>query len=304
LKSSRKQSNAPFVVGFVVVLVALVALVGGLIYFRGGIDQRSLPSNPPEYRAVWANYVPSDVKLFGFENYSLIHEYNSTFPLFETFLFFPDAGASVQVADIGAILTMVLKTPNETVDMAFLNPTGFSTFASKFASYNASAVIDGDNSMYYMRRFLNGTYTYGWLAIIPQDRAVAFAIGSTEAQSAIKVCLSVQQGHTESIISTLQMRQILYIAGGTDGHLSIGLQNFQGVITGAPSTATVVDAVGSQVEMRRIVQFNSTSEALSGVADVKHNFLSASTVVDYQSFVLETEYHPISQLVTYVRFVE
>jgi hypothetical protein len=303
LKSSRSQSHKPFVVGFVVVLVALVALVGGLILFRGGVEQRSLPSNPPNYSAVWANYVPSDVKLFGFENYTLIHEYNSTYPRFDTFLYFPDAGAGVKVADMGAVLTMVLANPNETVDMAFMNPTGFSAFASNF-SIGGPGVMDGDNSLYYARRYLNGTYTYGWLAIIPQDRAIAFAIGDAEAKSAIQVCLSVQQGHTESIISTLQMRQILYIAGGTGGHLSIGLQNFQGVVTGAPSTATVVDAVGSQVEMRRIVQFNSTGEALSGVADVKHNFLSASTVVDYQSFVLETEYHPISQLVTYVRFVE
>jgi hypothetical protein len=291
------------VIGFVITLLVLGSVAVGLFLARPTVQVRSLPASVPEYSAVWARYVPSSALLFGYENYTAIRRF-TTYPVFGTLLDLPDLGVELTGQGMVGVLTIVLSTPNASVDMAFVNDAAFRNFTTALAPHNASAVIEGGNRMYYVRNYFGGQFQFGWLAIIPSDKAVAFSLGSNDAEAALIEVFGVQAGTVKSVITRPDVRRMLYIVNGTGIHLSIGLQDFAGVVRTSNATLTAVDSSSTLVQVARVVEFNSSQAAVNDWTDVRSAFLNAHGFTVYDSFVEAVELGQVSNIVQYVRLVE
>jgi hypothetical protein len=290
------------VLGFTITIAVLLSLFFGVIFFRPGIPVKSLPTTIPQYSAVWGRYVPESAQLFGFENYTAIRQYNSSYPTqYKTLLNIIDLKLTLKPAAINSVMTVSFASPNESIAFAFVNQAAFSNFTNAFASVNNTATQVGGDSMYYVRDSENGQILFGWLAVIPADRGIAFAEGNTAAKAAIMECLLVNPSN--SLISRLDVRQMLYVANGTR-HLALGIQLFPGVLPQANETMTVVDDSGSQVVISRVLEFGSSSVAQDQYSSVKQSYLKAHLITVYDSYVLATEFEAVSDLSGAVRLVE
>ena len=264
---------------------------------------KSLPSSVPQYSAIWGTYVPNDALLFGFENYTAIHQYNASYPKQYTILInIPELGLRLRPAAIDSVLTVSFAVPNESIAFAFVNQAAFDNFTSALTGYSSARVPAGNNSMYYVQDLQSGNLVFGWLGIMPADRGIAFAIGSSDAKQALMNCLALSPAN--EMIAQLNIRQMLYVANGTAGHLAIGIQHFRGVLPAANSTLTAVNVAGSRVQINRVLQFNSSDTAVSQYDNVKKSYLNAHAFAVYSSFVLATEYEALSDVSGAVRLVE
>lgn len=300
----RKQSNRSVAFGFALTVIVLSGVALGLIFTRPSIQVVHLPEAVPEYTAVWARYVPSNALLFGYENYTSVRNYVA-YPFFNSLLDIPELKLELAGSAMLGILTIALSTPNASVDIAFVNDQAFSDFSNAFSSLSYAAVREGNNSLYYVRNYANTTgFQFGWLAIIPSDKAIAFSIGSTAAEDGVIECLQVQQGLATSVISRLDVRQMLYLVNGTGGHLSLGLQDFPGVVKDGAITLTVVDSSGSSVQVRRVIEFNSSQAAVNDWTEVRSAYLNAHQFTVYDSYVEAVEVGSMSDITSYVRLVE
>lgn len=299
----KKESKRPFVAGFAITVIVLFSILVGLLYIRPGITVNNLPTSIPQYSPLWGKFVPDGFLLFGFENYTAIRHYNSSYPTqYKTLLDIIDLNVSLKPAVISSVLTISFSAPNESVAFAFVNPGAFENFSSAFARVNDSGIRVGGDTMYFVRNSAQGSIQFGWIALIPADRGIAFATGTSDAKQAIQRCLQVNTG--DAFVSNLNVRRMLYVANDSINHLAIGVQGFAGVIPLANSTMTVVDASHSQVVVRRILEFNSTSTALSQYNNVKQGYLASRQFDVYDSFVRTTEFRAISDVTGAVRLVE
>ncbi len=299
----KKESKKAFVAGFAITVIALLGLSFGLFYFTPGVPVNHLPPQVPQYSAVWGRYIPQDALLFGFENYTAIRQYNASYPTqFSTLLNIVDLKVSLKAVAIESALTVSFASPNESIAFAFVNRAAFENFTSAFSSASYSAVPSGNATMYYVRNYLNGQFQFGWIALIPADRGIAFAVGNADAKLALQKCLELRA--SDAVITKLDVRQMLYIANGTSRHLAIGIQLFPGVIKDASNTMTLIDVEGSQVLVRRILEFNSTATALADYNGVRQSYLSSTLFNVYDSYVRATAYMPVSDVTRVIRLVE
>lgn len=299
----KKESNRPFVVGFAVTVIVLLSVTAGFLYFRSSVSVENLPSSIPQYTPLWGKYIPQSFLLFGFENYTAIRHYNSSYPTqYSTLLNIIDLHVVLKAPAIESALSVSFASPNESIAFAFVNPGAFSNFTNAFAAAAPEAVPVGQSTMYFVRDLANGQVQFGWLALIPQDRGIAFAIGGNDAKTALQKCLEVTP--SDSFVSDLNVRKMLYITNGSLGHLAIGVQAFPGVLPTANRTLTVVDVSGNHVIVRRVLEFNSTATALSEYNATRQSYLSSSQFAVYDSFVRATEFQAISDVVGAVRLVE
>ena len=289
--------------GFAVTVGILFSLFFGLILVRPGIPTFTLPTSIPQYSAEWGPYIPANTLLFGWENYTAIREYNASYPTQYSVLFnILDLNLKLRPAAINSVITVSFAQPNESIAFAFVNQAAFDNFTTALVPFGPSAVQAGSNSMYYVRNNLNGQIQFGWLGIIPASRGIAFVVGNAGAKEALTNCLTLKPGN--SLISETGVRRMLYIANGTSGHLALGVQQFPGVVPAANSTMTVVDHSGSQVEIRRILEFNSTNDAVGQYDNVKNGYLNSNQFAVYSSYVLATQYAAITDVSGAVRLVE
>jgi hypothetical protein len=299
----KKESKKAMAAGFGITVLALFGLFFGLVYFRPSVSVNHLPSTVPHYSTLWGRYVPADVSLFGFENYTAIRVYNSSYPIqYKVLLEIVNPKVSLDAPYIDSALTIAFEHPNESVAFAFVNQAAFNNFTTAFASVSFAAVHVGNDTMYNVQDLYSGQPQFGWLALIPADRGVAFALGASDAKEAVQLCLQVTPSN--SLISKLDVRDMLYIANGTSNHLAIGVQAFPGVIPTANNTMTVVDASRSQVTVRRVLEFNSTSTAVADYGLVKQDYLASRAFTIYDPYVETTEYRDLSGVVSAVRLVE
>ena len=302
LPKKRKESKKPFVVGFVVTVVVLFSLAFGLLFYSPPLTVTHISGPIPEYNPMWAKYVPGSAIQFGFENYTAIRAYNSSYPTQYTILLnIIDLNVSLPKTNINSVLSVTLTKPNESVAFAFVNGAAWNNFTSAAEKTKYAATYVGNDSLFYVRNAERGTFQYGWLALVPADHAVAFALGDAQAKAALQIVLQTTQA--DSLLSKQSVRTMLYLVNGTD-HLAVGNQGFPGVISQANSTLTVVDDTGSQVLIRRVLAFGSTDTAVSQYNTVRQNYLNSRIFGVYDSFVKATEYEAQNDLVGAIRLVE
>ncbi|MDG6909930.1 MAG: hypothetical protein JRN08_06140 [Nitrososphaerota archaeon] len=306
----KKESRKPVIIGFAVTVIILFSLFFGLVLIRPGVPVSTLPASIPRYSALWGTYVPASAQLFGWENYTAIREYNASYPTQYTVLLdILDVNLKLRPAAIDSVVTVSFAQPNESIAFAFVNQAAFNNFTSAFSGLSYTAVQAGNSTMYYVRDYSYGQTQYGWLALIPADRGIAFAVGGADAKQALLMTLTLKP--SDAMINTMNVRQMLYVANGTAGHLALGIQNFAGVLPLANRTLTVIDSNGSQMEIRRVLEFNSTNTAVAQYGNVKQGYLNAhaftvfgSALPRYSSFVLATQFEAMSDLSGAVRLVE
>ncbi|HUH82413.1 MAG TPA: hypothetical protein VLX33_00885 [Nitrososphaerales archaeon] len=301
MPKKKRESKKPFIAGFVVTIAVLVGGTIGLLYLNPPVPVNHIGS-VPEYSPMWAKYVPASAVQFGFENYTGIRLYNSSYPTQYKFLLdISDVGVELKSTSINSVLSVTLDKPNESVAFAFVNQGAWNNFTDAFSKVGFAVTVIGDNSLYYVRNAEQGQFQYGWIALIPGDRGIAFALGDTDAKSALSICLEVTQ--SDSWISTLNVRQMLYLVNGTQ-HLAVGIQGFPGVLPEANNTLTAVDDTGSQVLIRRVLQFQNATMALQKYDLVRQDYLNSRQFGVYDSYVKATEYEAQNDLIGAVRLVE
>lgn len=303
MRRKKKDSNRPFVAGFVITVALLSALFLGVLLTRPEVSVQHLPSTIPQYSTLWGKYVPDSFLLFGFENYSAIRQYNSTYPTqYSTLLNIIDLNVKLKAPAIDYAMTVSFASPNVSLSFVFVNQAAFTNFTTAFEQAAPEAVPVGLDTMYYVRNAASSGIVFGWIALVPADRGIVFAVGNLDAKTAVMRCLQVTS--SDALISHLSVRQMLYITNGTADPLAIGVQGFSGVVAGANTTMTVVGVSGSQVLVQRVLQFNSTSSAVSDYKMVKQSYLSSYEFLVYDSFVQARQLEKLSSLTSAVRLVE
>lgn len=302
----KKESKKSVAFGFFVTVAILFGVFFGLVLARPGVTVNHLPSEVPAYTSLWGNFVPDNMVQFWFENYTAIRVYNSSYPYqFSDLLSLTKPIINLPSTSIYYSMSVTLAQPNASIAIAFVDPQAFYNFTTAFSSASSLGVTPvqvGSDTLYgLVQNDYEGSLQEGWLAVIPAYHAIAFAIGSNDAQQALEICLKVTP--SSSILSRSDVRDMLYIANSTS-HLAIGLQGFPGVIPSGSSTMTVVDVSGGSAVVSRIIEFNSTSTAVSQYSLVKTDYRSAVNFKVYDSFIQATEYQSVSSLGGDVGLVE
>jgi hypothetical protein len=303
LRRKKGSSRRSVAFGFIVTVGVLFGLFFGLIYFRPGVTVNQLPSNIPEYSSFWGNFIPSDALQSWFENYTAIRLYNSSYPTqYSTLLSVTQPSVSLGAGAIDSVLSVTLSEPNESVAIAFVNPQAFNNFTTAFSQLGYEAVNVGPDTMYgLVQNEYQGQSENGWIALVPQYRGIAFAVGSSDAKQALQICLQVPS--SDSIMSKMNVRQMLYIANGTNGHLAIGIQAFPGVIPAGNNTMTVIGVSGGNTVVDHIIEFNSTSTAVSEYSTVQTDYRGSAFTV-YDAYIQAKELQSITMVAQDVRLVE
>lgn len=303
LRRKKGSSRRSVAFGFIVTVAVLFGLFFGLIALRPTVTVNHLPSSIPEYSSFWGNFVPSDALQSWFENYTAIRLYNSSYPTqFSTLLSVTQPKVSLGAGAIDSVLSVTLSQPNESVAFAFVNPQAFNNFTTAFSQLSYEAVSVGPDTMYgLVQNEFQGQPQDGWVGLIPQYRGIAFAVGSLDAKQALQICLEVQS--SDSIMSKLNVRQMFYIANGTNGHLAIGIQAFPGIIPSGNNTMTVIGVSGGNTVVDHIIEFNNTSTAVSEYSTAQTDYRGSAFTV-YDSYIQAKELQSITKVAEDVRLVE
>jgi hypothetical protein len=300
LKSRRSRT---FLYSFAITLVILSALLIFLYNSPSEIQVRHLPDNIRRYEAFWERYVPSDALLVGFKDFIALRSVNSSLPPNEVLIDMVTPRATLNSEEVNYILTVVLQIPNATVDIAFVKPSSFTKFEQLFAKEGQFPVNVGDSTLYSVRYRFRNTLELGWTAIIPDDKAIAFARGTASAKEAITESLRVLQGDLPSILSREDINQMLYIAGDSANHLGLQIQNFPGVVRTGEMTLIAIDAIGGSVQISYVIKFSNPEIALSQYQTVKSAHLSARQFAIFDSYVEAIEYQSISSVEEAIKLV-
>jgi len=301
----RKRGQRTFAVSFAVVLGALIIGSVSLIYLSGQVTVNHIPSQIPQYVADWGKYVPSSFLQMGLENFTFSRSINSSVPPagYALQLIAPDE--NVSSSDVRLLLTVTLAEPNQTVDIAFLNPTAFASVNSSLQAREAYSNMTAGGRIYFVGARMNATtIEFGWLAPVAKDSAIAFGIGYETAQSAVEEILATVDGKAPSILALPNIDRVLYLAGGPTNHVAIGFLNFAGVVRTSNLTATVIDLAGTSLSVSNIVGFNSTQTAVSQYGYVKSVYQEYHEFSVYDEYVKVYGTLPTSQLEEAIRMVE
>ena len=293
---------------FVIVLGVLTAGTFSLYYLSTQVPVNHLPSKIPQYTAVWGKYVPSDFVQMGLENFSLTRAINSSVPPSNMILQLVQPRANVSSDQVTALLTVTLRVPNATVDVANLTSSTFDSLNSLLSSQAKYSVTLSGIKAYFVGTLSSGgantTVTFGWLAPVARDHSIAFAVGYEDAQGAVKTILDTVNGYTASMLSLSGVDKAIYLVGGASNHVAVGYEDFPGVARTSNMTTTSVDLQGGSILVSNVVGFNNTQTAVSQYGYVKSVYLTYSRFTVYDSFVDAQASRPLSQLEDSIRLVE
>jgi hypothetical protein len=299
-KGGRHLISISFMVTFLVLVGIYVAFYISAI--GPHIDVEHLPQNIPPYSSFWGRYVPADAVQFGFQNYTKIRGLNPSYPFQNRLLQVVKPADVISTNDVNYFLTVVFAQPNITLDITFLNTNSYLNFQAPFVGQAGFGEQVGNATLYEVAVSPAGTNStsslaIGWLALIPQDNAVGFAAGTTDAKQAVELSLdSATNPTTQSILSRTDIAQTLYIVGGIANHLAIGAQNFPGVVRTGEMTVTSVDSSGPYLYVKNVVAFANATAALSHYSDVTHAYLGSHKFVVYDSYVMAQEQDSLDKL--------
>ncbi|MDA4124621.1 MAG: hypothetical protein OK438_04120 [Thaumarchaeota archaeon] len=293
-KRPRSALKRSFLVTFTILIILLI---GAYAYvYENSIPVKHIPPSVPPYEAVWAKYVPNDVILFSFQNFTSIHQLNSSLPFFSTILHLTNPKVTLSTRNVNLFVAMEFSVPNASVDIAFLSPSSFASVQENFSSITSYGTLVGNDTLYNVLDTATGKPVLGWLALIPGDRAVGFAPGSGEALTAMTDAVRVPTENNASVIGLPDIRQMLYVAGGAGGHIGLGVASFSGVISTSSKTMTVVDGAGPRLNVSRIVEFPDYPTARGQFSTVMHTYKAATNFIVFDAFVRASQLDPMSKL--------
>jgi hypothetical protein len=300
----RRRRGRVFLVAFGLTL----AVLGGLLAFlvTSGptftVSNHSLPSTLPTYKTAWAKYVPSDVLVVSTINYSLIRQLNSSAVPAVNLLQLSTPPASITPNMVNSVVSVTYQTPNATVDVIYLTKTSFGQFAPDVARAYSQSLGNKPLFVYAANRIGNSS-TLGWLALIPSDSIVAFAVGGPAARTALNLSLEASNSTIPNILQSTDVQQSVYIVNGTENHLSFAIQKFPGVVQTGYMTTISVDDVANSIHVSYVVKFQDSAAAKSQVDYMRTSYLSATSFAQYDQYLKATEYRPFSQMQFAVRLV-
>jgi hypothetical protein len=303
MSGRRRRRPRAFAISFAVTILVLSTLFGVLYLQQFAIPTAPLPKEIPQYVSLWGNYVPFDAVLTSFQNLTMIRTANSSIPRNAKILDIVTPRVQLNNSEVNSFLSVVLSRPNATADIAFVGSKPFAELAG-IASQAVPGSVIGNAKLYFVTDILtNKSVASGWMAIIPDDKAIAFSSGQITGKDAISEVLGVRNGSIPSILSRVDIRQMLYIVGGVGGHFSLGIQNFPGVVRSGQMTLISVDSVSPGIAIKYVVGFSDSSAAISQYGAVKSAYLGARTFRVYDSYVLAVDDEPLSALEGAVRLV-
>ncbi len=298
MQKRRKRQRRALKLSFAVTFsILLMLLVGTYAYvYLNSVPVRHLPPTVPAYEATWAKYIPNTVIQFSFQNLTYVNEINSSLPFFNTILRLSNPVAQLTTNDVAYLVSMEFKVPNASVDIAFLKPASYAPFGEKFAGLGSQGHQVGNDTLYEVADTATGKLVLGWLALIPADEAVGFAPGISSAENAMREALTVPTQANASIIGLPDIRQMLYVAGGANGHIALGVNSFTGEVSMSLKTLTAVDRSGVRLNVSRVVEFSDSSTAHDQYTTVRHAYLAATNVILFDAYVRASQLDSISKL--------
>ncbi len=305
MKRQKRRRSKYVAISFFVTMAVLVLATAALYSFQQLTPIGHLPTDIPQYTAVWAKYVPEDALQMSFQNFSMIRAANSSLPPKNIILQVGYPKATVNNTQVDYFLSVVLQGNglNNSIDFAFMKPADYLTLSASVQSTARTNYTEGSAKLYYVLDSVPSPPVYGWMALIPGDSAVAFSAGQGTAKTAITRCLAAATGSSVSIASRLDIRQMLYIVGGATNHYALGIQNFTGVVRTGQITLISIDNASNGIAISYIVGFHDSATAVAQVPAFERAYPGASNVRVLDSYVAGTEHQPISELEGASRFV-
>lgn len=302
---NRRRKGRVFAVSFAVTLAALSGIAVFALYASPSgpqVSSKALPSQLPTYQADWAKYAPAGALQVSYYNYSLVRQLNSSVLPIGSALHLVRPNATLSEDGVETLVTIGFSQPNESVDIAFLSSSAFNSFSGLITNYFGGG-HSSTPAEYYVETSQAAGITTGWLALVPADNVVEFAAGSSAAKQVISYSLQAANGTIDSVLQDASVRQMLYIAGGVSGHISLGIQNFPGVVRTGQMTLIAVDKVNGQIQISYVVMFHDAATAQSQVSYMETSYLLAHAFNEYGQYLQAMEYQPLSQLEGAMRLV-
>lgn len=298
-KSGQKRA---FALSFAVVFAILAGSYVGLLYLSGQVQVQHLPSNVPSYGVWWGKYIPADYFQAAFQNYTQARSVNASIPPDSVVLELVQPVINISTSQMSAILSVTLSQPNQTIDIAFLSSQAFSQLSGVLQADTHTSSV-GSAPMYLVADNVNHTLDVGWLGLVAGDHAAALALGGGQAQDGVAAILNSALGLSDSILSSKQVAQAAYIAGGNSNPLAVGFENFPGVVRTGNLTSTFVALQGGAISISNVIGFNSTTSASSQYKYTKQVYNTYSKFTVYDSYINIQAIWSVSRLEESMRLV-
>ncbi len=237
-----------------------------------------------------------------FINYSMIRQLNSSAVPTVSLLDVVRPNISITPDMVHGIVSVTYLQPNESLGMVFMSRSAFAEFGGVVARYYGGN-LTGSTSLFFVDVNNSGNITRGWLALVPSDNMVAFAVGFSAAKQVIVSSLDASNGTIANALQRTDLRQALYIVDGITGHVSLGIQNFPGVVRTGEMTTIAVDDVSNTTQVSYVVKFQDSNTAVSQLSYMKSVYGSARVYSQYDQYLKGIEYQPFSQLEGAARLV-
>lgn len=299
----RKKNGRIFIISFVVTLALLLGATAFVILNRPtGIPTYHLPAQVPSYQAAWAKYVPEDFVQLSIINYTMIRQLNASAVPTTNLLDLIKPNISVTPDMVKAEENIQFQAPNATVSLVFLTSSAFSQFAAPVAdAYGLS--LTGKPLTFISDVSISGLDYTGWMALVPGDHVVAFANGDNLGIGALNESLEAANGTLANVLQRTDVRQSLYVVNASGPLLSLGIQNYAGLVQSGNMTMISVTDVAGTIHVTYVVKFVSSEVAKAQTSYMKSAYLSATTFAQYDQYLEATQYQPFSDMSGAVRFV-
>lgn len=298
LRKKTKRPRHMLAISFFVTFFALAGVysVFYVSVLTPHIDVGKLPQSIPPYTSFWASYVPANALQFGFQNYTKVRSLNSSFPPEITLLQLVKPPEAINTSQVNYFLDITFAQPNASMSIVFMNSQDYLNFQAPLQTLVGYGEEFENATLYSVAVSPGSSPVLGWLALIPHDRAVAFAAGASDAKQILELSLDSAAHPSKSVLSRTDVTTALYIVGGVADHVGVGEQNFPGVVSSGLMTVTAVDSVGQLLYVKNVVAFENSAAAMAHYSDVHKGFPGAQQFTVYDSFVLAQEADPLSKL--------
>jgi hypothetical protein len=299
LKRRGRKSSHTVAISFAVTIgvLSVAALIGiAFLPVSNGVITKHIPNPIPTYSGIIEDYAPAGALQVSYNDFTAIRNINATALPSGNYLQFKDPKMNLSTSSIEQRISIVLSTPNATIDVTILDPSEFLRAQSAFqSSLTPSTQIKGV-PIYRTTEYSTGSAVQTWTALLSESNSFVVSAGDSEALQAMSAVISVYDNSTQSLFGSQDIQRMLYVANGTTGHLGFAIQNFAGAVTSGQATLVTVDTNGSRILINHIVRFSNSTSANSQIGYFQKVYIGSSKYESYDEILLAAQSQPLSSI--------
>ena len=279
--------------------VLVGAVIIGTTFNPGGgsdITVRHIPQTIPVYSGFIGEFSPMASAQITFNDFAAIRAVNSSAVTESTYLRFAAPALNISSVTILQRLSVVLSQPNATVDVTELDQAAFNAAWMLFSASTLPKTHVGSFVLYNPAEVSSPQPKSVWIAMAPSSSVLIASEGALPAFTAVSQVLAVYSNTAPSLLTSPEVRRMLYVVNGTSGHLALAIQNFPGAAASGQSTLITVDKLQSDLAVNYAVSFSDPDVAQAQLAYFRTVYLGSRAFASYDEILLATQSQPTSAL--------